>query len=193
MAKKSIFSAKKTKNQARKKVSDIFFCLYSWAIPRLWTEKKSQGMNTFTLKNFCIGPSWNTNSPSILECAVQCTAGELDDIEHALLRCNKIKPVADLLLKILKSEIPDLTLDRIKYLDFRSEDLLVPTYLTAATLSQLWISRFSTRNFSWQSVRANIEQSILTLRKSRFKSAATKIHSMWNENVHELVPDILVF
>ena len=130
----------------------------------------------------------NASSPL----CVQCTAGELDDIEHALLRCNKIKPVADLLLKTLKSEIPDLTLDRIKYLDFRSEDLLVPTYLTAATLSQLWISRFSTRNFSWQSVRANIEQSILTLRKSRFKSAATKIHNMWNENVHELVPDILV-
>ena len=130
------------------------------------------------------------NAPSPL--CVQCTAGELDDIEHALLRCNKIKPVADLLLKTLKSEIPDLTLDRIKYLDFRSEDLLVPTYLTAATLSQLWISRFSTRNFSWQSVLANIEQSILTLRKSRFKLAATKIHNMWNENVHELVPDILV-
>ena len=131
-------------------------------------------------------------SHGIAPLCVQCTAGELDDIEHALLRCNKIKPVADLLLKTLKSEIPDLTLDRIKYLDFRSEDLLVPTYLTAATLSQLWISRFSTRNFSWQSVRANIEQSILTLRKSRFKSAATKILSMWNENVHELVPDILV-
>ena len=116
----------------------------------------------------------------------------MDDIEHALLRCNKIKPGADLLLKSLKSEIPDLTLDRIKYLDFRSEDLLVPTYLTAATLSQLWISRFCTRNFSWQSVRANVEQSILTLRKSRFTSAASKLQSMWIENVHEIVPDIVV-
>ena len=130
----------------------------------------------------------NASSPL----CVQCTAGELDDIEHALLRCNKIKPGVDFLLKALKTEIPDLTLDRIKYLDFRSEDLLVPTYLTAATLSQLWISRFCTRNFSWQSVRANVEQSILTLRKSRFTSAASKLQSMWIENVHEIVPDIVV-
>ena len=62
---------------------------------------------------------------------VQCTAGEEDDIEYALLRCSKIKPGADFLLETLKSEIPDFTLERIKYLDFRSEDLLVPTYLTA--------------------------------------------------------------
>ena len=114
---------------------------------------------------------------------VQCTAGELDDIEHALLRCKKIKPGADFLLETLRSEIPDLTFDRIKYLDFRTEDLLVPTYLTAATLSQLWISRLCTRNFSLQSVRANVEQNILTLRKSRFSVAASKLHSMWNANV----------
>ena len=98
------------------------------------------------------------NAPSPL--CVQCTAGELDGIEHALLRCNKIKPGADFLLETLKSEIPDLTFERIKYLDFRCEDLLVPTYLTAATLSQLWISRYCTRNFSWQSVRDNVEQKI---------------------------------
>ena len=65
--------------------------------------------------------------------------------EHALLRLGKINPGADFLLETLKSEIPDLTLERIKYLDFRSEDLLVPTYLTVATLSQLWNSRVSPR------------------------------------------------
>ena len=118
----------------------------------------------------------NASSPL----CVQCTAGQVDDIEHALLRCSKIKPGADFLLETLKLEIPDLTLERIKYLDFRSEDLLVPTYLTAATLSQFWNSRFCTRNFSWQSVHANVEQSILTLRKSRFSLAASKLHGMWN-------------
>ena len=94
----------------------------------------------------------NASSPL----CVQCTAGELDDIEHALLRCNKIKPGADFLLKTSKSEIPDLTLDHIKYLDFRSEDLLLPTYVTAATLSQLWTSRFSTRNFSFAPFLPNL-------------------------------------
>ena len=116
------------------------------------------------------------NAP--LPLCVQCTEGKLDDIEHALLRCNKIKPGADFLLETLKSEIPDITFERIKYLDFRSEDLLVPTYLTTATLSQLWSSRSCTRNLSWNSVRANVEQSILTLRKSRFASAASKLQQI---------------
>ena len=114
---------------------------------------------------------------------IQCTEGEVDDIEHALLRCSNIKTGADFLLNTLKIEIPDITVERIKYLDFRSEDLLVPTYLTAATLSQLWNSRSCTRNFSWLSVRANVEQNILTLRKSRFTSAASKLHSMWNASI----------
>ena len=121
------------------------------------------------------------NAPSPL--CVQCTAGEVDGIEHALLRCNKIKPGADFLLETLKSEIPDLTFERIKYLDFRCEDLLVPTYLTAATLSQLWISRYCTRNFSWQSFRANVEQKILTLKKSKFTVAASKLQGMWDANI----------
>ena len=82
-----------------------------------------------------------------------------------------------------KSEIPDLTTERIMYLDFRCEDLLVPTYLTAATLSQLWISRFCTRNFSWQSVRANVEQKILTLGKSKYTVAASKLQGMWDANL----------
>ena len=111
-----------------------------------------------------------------------CTAGEVDGIEHALLKCSKIKPGADFLLETLKSVIPDLTTERIMYLDFRCEDLLVPTYLTAATLSQLWISRYCTRNFSWQYVRANVEQKILTLRKSRYTVATSKLHSVWNAN-----------
>ena len=54
--KKAFFSAKKAKNQARKKISDLFFCLYCWANPRSWTEKKSQGMNTFALKFFVSDP-----------------------------------------------------------------------------------------------------------------------------------------
>ena len=118
----------------------------------------------------------NASSPL----CVQCTSGEVDDIEHALLRCSKIKPGADFLLEILKSEIPDLTLERIKYLDFRSEDLLVPTYLTAATLSQLWNSRFCTKNFSWQSVHANVEQSILTLRNSHWLPLNSIVCGMFN-------------
>ena len=80
------------------------------------------------------------NAPSPL--CVQCTAGEVDNIDYALLRCIKIKLEANFLLGTLKSGIPDFTLECIKYLDFRCEGLLVPTYHTAAKLSQLWISRY---------------------------------------------------
>ena len=111
---------------------------------------------------------------------LSCSEGEIDSLEHALLKCSTIRPGAELLLEALKSEIPDITLERIRYLDFQTEDLLAPTYLTAATLLQLWSSRSSARRVSWLSVRANVEQSILTLRKSRFKSAASKVLSMWN-------------
>ena len=109
---------------------------------------------------------------------VQCTAGEVDDIEHALLRCSKIKPGADFLLETLKSEIPDFTLERIKYLDFRSEDLLIPTYLTArdivATLEfQILRKELLLAICSCKCGTEHFDAEKLTL-------AASKLHCMWN-------------
>ena len=121
------------------------------------------------------------NAPSPL--CLSCSEGEIDSLKHALLKSSTIKSGAEFLLEALKSEIPDMTLERLKYLDFQSEDLLAPTYLTAATLLQIWSSRSSARRFSWLSVRANVEQNILTLRKSRYKSAASKVNSMWNASI----------
>ena len=126
------------------------------------------------------------NAPSPL--CLSCSEGEIDSLEHALLKCSTIRPGTEFLLEALKSEIPDITLKHIRYLDFQSEDLLAPTYLTAATLLQIWSSRTSIRRVSWLSVRANVEQSILTLRKSRFKLAASKVISMWNAS--SLVPNL---
>ena len=109
---------------------------------------------------------------------VQCTAGEVDDIEHALLRCSKIKPGADFLLETLKSEIPDFTLECIKYLDFRSEDLLIPTYLTArdivATLEfQILHKELLLAICSCKCGTEHFDAEKLTL-------AASKLHCMWN-------------
>ena len=52
MAKKSIFSAKKTKNQARKKVSDLFFLLVQLGNPALMNRKKESGYEHFYFKKF---------------------------------------------------------------------------------------------------------------------------------------------
>ena len=102
----------------------------------------------------------------------------MDDIEHALLRCSKIKPGADFLLETLKSEIPDFTLERIKYLDFRSKDLLIPTYLTArdivATLEfQILHKELLLAICSCICGTENFDAEKLTL-------AASKLHCMWN-------------
>ena len=75
------------------------------------------------------------NAPSPL--CLSYSEGEIDSLEHALLKCSTIRPGAELLLEALKSEIPDITLERIRYLDFQTEDLLAPTYLTAATVATL--------------------------------------------------------
>ena len=116
----------------------------------------------------------NASSPL----CVQCTAGQVDDIEHALLRCSKIKPGADFLLETLKLEIPDFTLERIKYLDFRSEDLLIPTYLTArdivATLEfQILHKELLLAICSCKCGTEHFDAKKLTL-------AASKLHCMWN-------------
>ena len=65
-----------------------------------------------------------------------------------IIRYCKIKPRADFSLETLKLEIPDLTLECIKYLDFRSEDLLIPTYITARDIVATLDSKFCTKNFS---------------------------------------------
>ena len=70
-----------------------------------------------------------------------CLDNKEDNSEHALLTCSFIKVGADNLLLALKQEIPDMPLERIKFLDFRSEDLYPMTFLTASILEQLWIAR----------------------------------------------------
>ena len=76
------------------------------------------------------------NAPSPL--CLSCSEGEIDSLEHALLKCSTIRPGAELLLDAIKSAIPNMTMERI--IDFQCDDLLAPNYLTAATLLQLWSS-----------------------------------------------------
>ena len=68
-----------------------------------------------------------------------------------------------------------MTLERIKFLDFRSEDLYPMTFLTASILEQLWISRLEKKRCTWPSVRAQVESQVLLLRKGRF---IDKVHLM---------------
>ena len=66
-----------------------------------------------------------------------CLGTEVYNSEHALLTCNYIKVGADNLLLALQQEINYMTLERIKFLNFRSEDLYPMTFLTASILEQL--------------------------------------------------------
>ena len=109
-----------------------------------------------------------------------CLDNEEDNSEHALLTCTFIKVGADNLLLALKQEIPDMTLERIKFLDFRSEDLYPMTFLTASILEQLWLSRTEKKRCTWPSVRAQVESEIQMLRKGRLAQAGDRVQLMLN-------------
>ena len=68
-----------------------------------------------------------------------------------------------------------MTLERIKFLDFRSDDLYPVTFLTATVLEQLWISRTEKKRCTWPSIRAQVESEILLLRKGRLDQAGDRV------------------
>ena len=78
----------------------------------------------------------------------------------------------------------DQLIIKIQMLDFKFQisdfEYQIPNH-------KFWMS-----NFKCQSQISNVEQRILPLRKSRFTLAASCLHNMWNENVHELLPDNVV-
>ena len=113
-----------------------------------------------------------------------CEVNEEDYSEHALLTCSYISVGAENLLLASQQEDPTMTLERIKFLDFRSEDLYPMTFLTASILEQLWISRLEKKRCTWPSVRAQVESQVLLLRKGRFTD---KVHLML-----EATPPIVV-
>ena len=53
-----------------------------------------------------------------------------------------------------------MTLEMIKFLDFRSEDTYPMTFLTASILEQLWLSRTEKKGCTWPSIRAQVESEI---------------------------------
>ena len=107
-----------------------------------------------------------------------CLDNKEDNSEHALLTCSYIKVGADNLLLALQQEIPDMTLERIKFLDFRSDDLYPVTFLTATVLEQLWLSRTEKKRCTWPSIRAQVESEILLLRKGRQAQAGDRVQHM---------------
>ena len=66
-----------------------------------------------------------------------CEVNAEDNSEHALLTCSYTRVGSENLLLALQHEDPTMTLERIKFLDFRSEDLYPMTFLTVSILEQL--------------------------------------------------------
>ena len=108
----------------------------------------------------------------------QCEVNAVDNSEHALLTCSYIRVGSENLLLALQHEDPTMTLERIKFLDFRSDDLYPVTFLTATVLEQLWISRTEKKRCTWPSIRAQVESEILLLRKGRLAQAGDRVQHM---------------
>ena len=104
-----------------------------------------------------------------------CEDNKEDSSEHALLTCSYISVGAENLLLALKHEDPTMTLERIKFLDFRSDDPYPMTFLTASILEQLWTSRVQKKRCEWPSVRAQVESQIQLMRKGRLAKFADKV------------------
>ena len=107
-----------------------------------------------------------------------CDGNAEDTSEHALLTCSYIRVGSENLLLALQQEDPTMTLERIKFLDFRSEDLYPMTFLTASILVQLWTSRMEMKRCACPSVRAQVESQVLLLRKGRLAQFADKVQLM---------------
>ena len=80
-----------------------------------------------------------------------------------------------------------MTLERIKFLDFRSEDPYPMTFLTASILEQLWLSRTEKKICTWPSVRAQVESEIQMLRKGRLAQAGDRVQLMLNATPRTVV------
>ena len=107
-----------------------------------------------------------------------CDGNAEDTSEHALLTCSYIRVGSENLLLALQHEDPTMTLERIKFLDFRSEDLYPMTFLTVSILEQLWSSRVEKKISAWSFVHAQVESQILLLRKGRLAQFADEAYLM---------------
>ena len=61
---------------------------------------------------------------------------------------------AENLLLAIQQEDTTMILERIKFLDFRSENLYPMTFLAVSILEQLWTSRVEKEISAWPFVRA---------------------------------------
>ena len=76
-----------------------------------------------------------------------------------------------------------MTLERIKFLDFRSEDLYPMTFLTASILEQFWSSRVEKKLSAWPFVCAQVESQILFQRKGRLAQFADEAYLMLEQHL----------
>ena len=119
------------------------------------------------------------NLPGVLSAVCTLCDGNAEDTsEHALLTCSYIRVGSENLLLALQHEDPTMTLERVKFLDFRYDDLYPMIFLTASILKQLWTSRVEKKRCTWPSVRAQVKSQVLLLRKGRLAKFADKVHLM---------------
>ena len=145
---------------SRIKVSDILLTFWCWT--KSWGIK-----NQNTLCAYCCKIVERKGKTTFVLSVFVCF---VIDALIPLIRINPLKvffktTFAPHLLLALRQEIPDMTLERIKFLDFRSDDLYPVTFLTATVLEQLWLSRTEKKRCTWPSIRAQVESEILLLRK----------------------------
>ena len=102
-------------------------------------------------------------------------------LEHELLYCSKNNGVGQKLLRCLQNYVPGLQPDaalRLEYGDISQETSLPMTLVTAIILQSVWKERESNTSVRPHSVRADLEQYINLLRKTRHTTTTAMLETM---------------
>ena len=110
-------------------------------------------------------------TPSTSPTCNLCTESTPEDAEHALLKCSYNAGTGQALLTTLVNYVPDITNEKLLYLQFpgltESEELPL-VFFTSAILLDIWSRRMKKTKITPYDIRATLEARCLLLRETRF-------------------------
>ena len=120
----------------------------------------------------------NVNSPNCTLCQLE----QICNLAHALFSCSHNSEVGSWLLRVLGHHLPNLVPQQVILLDLNlDEDLRLPiVWLIAKTLNIIFTCRMEKKACTLFNTRANLEASVMLLRKTRYSSAAETLQTLIN-------------
>ena len=119
-----------------------------------------------------------TNTPHCQLCSENIPA----DLTHCLITCSFNTEVSTWLMKKLQDQVPGLLARQVVLLDLGvlNDQLKLPlVWVIANTLSVVWDSRLAKKKPDLHKTRSFLEAKIAILRKTRYRSSADNLQSIF--------------